>query len=117
MIPKTPPAPRPLTGSIGGRPISVVATSSPGTLVHEARHSRQCVTLYASNNGTAPVVLTVEWGGTVAPDDQLTVTLPPAVGPVEIAPGLPIGKGRIIRAFASEADVMTVAGHVSRALA
>lgn len=116
MIP-APPPPRPLTGSIGGRPIPVAASSSPGTLVHEARQSRQCVTLYAMNNGAAPVVLTVEWGGTVAPDDHLIVTLPPAVGPVEIAPGLPIGKGLAIGAFASEADVVTVVGHVSRALA
>ncbi len=115
MLPKPSPVRR-LTASTYG-PIPVAATSSPGTLVHEARQSRQCVTLYAMNNGAAPVVLTVEWGGIVAPDDHLIITLPPAVGPLEIAPALPIGKGLVIRAFASEADVVTVAGSMTRARA
>jgi hypothetical protein len=109
-----------LSASTDGRAIKVAATSSPGTTIHTGPSSASEfdeVWLYAMNTDTASRKLTVEWGGTSAPDDLIEIFLPAEPGLVLIAPGLLI-KGNatplLVRAFAGTADVVTIHGYVNR---
>lgn len=104
-----------LSGSEDGRPIKVVATSSPGTLVHQTANTKgytSVLRLYAVNTHTAAVVLTVEFGGTNNPDDRIIVTVPAKSGLIEIIPGFPLGKDLPVRAFAATGNVVLMCGYV-----
>ena len=57
-----------LTGSTDGKLIKVVATSTAGTTIHTAEASNKDeVHLYAYNNHTADVKLTIEFGFQLIP--------------------------------------------------
>jgi hypothetical protein len=108
-----------LSGSTDGRGIKVAATASAGTTIHTgsstAAHIHE-IWLYAVNSSaTAAVKLTVQWGGTTSPDDEIEVTVQPESGLVLVAPGLLI-KGNatplVVRAFAGTANVITIHGYV-----
>ena len=110
-----------LSGSTSGRGIKVVATATPGTLIHTGSSTTSTlheVWLYAVNTdaGTARS-LTVQWGGVTAPDDSVTVALAPSsAGLVLIVPGLIVAGNAtplVIRAFASATNVVSVHGYVN----
>ena len=110
-----------LSGSSQGQPIKVAANSSPGTTIHATGTSSSTIDelyLYAHNTAAASVVLTVQYGGTTSPDNDLKVTLPAASGLVLIAPGLPLtGTGAAattVKAYAGTANVVTMYGYVNR---
>jgi hypothetical protein len=110
-----------LSGSTQGRGIKVVATASSGTTIHATGTSSSTIDevwLYAYNSDTAARLLTVQWGNTTSPDDDIKVSIPPQGGLVLVAPGLTLtGTGsaaNTIRAFASAANVVTIHGHVNR---
>jgi hypothetical protein len=110
---------RALSASSQGRGIKVAATASPGTLVHQALSSVaanewDAVTLRAVNTSASPVKLTVEWGGTTAPDDLIEITIPAESGFVEVVPGHILQGGATVRAFAATADVIVLHGFVRR---
>lgn len=105
-----------LSGSTDGKGILVAATASPGTTIHTgptATTSIDEVWLYAMNTSTSAVKLTVQWGGTTSPNDDIEVTVQPEAGLVCIAPGLII-KGNatplVVRAFAATTNVITIHG-------
>lgn len=104
-----------LSGSTNGRRIKVAATATPGTLLHTAHAtSLDEVTLFAHNSSTSPVKLTIEWGGTTAPDDTLEVTIPAEDGETVVVPGLVLTNSLVVRAFAATTNVITIAGFVNR---
>lgn len=106
-----------LSGSTNGRNIKVAATSTPGTLVHTAAagtSSMDEVFLYAVNHHTATVTLTVEFGGVSSPDDLVKVNLEAGKGAYMVVPGWLLNNGLAVRAFASEANAVTVNGYVNR---
>lgn len=106
-----------LSGSTNGRPIKVAATATPGTLLHTATSTSgqlDEVWLWVCNTDNATRKLTVEWGGTTAPDDLIEVSIPAESGLVLVAPGLLVAGGLVVRAFAAAANVVTVVGHVHR---
>ncbi len=104
-----------LSGSTNGRPIKVVATTTPGTLIHTAHAtSLDEPWIYACNTSTAAVLLTLEWGGTTGPDDLLKFNIPPQSGLFCQNPGTRLTGGVIIRAFAASANVITIVGNVNR---
>lgn len=112
-----------LSGSTDGRPIKVAATSTPGTTLHTGSNSTTTfdeVWLYAQNTDTTARKLTIEFGGTTAPDDLIEVTIQPEAGLVLVVPGLVI-KGNatplVVRAFAATTNVLTISGYVNRILA
>jgi len=109
-----------LSGSPGNnRGIKIVATATPGTLVHT------CVTtvstagnfdelwLYVYNSHTADVTVTVELGGTTAPDDNIVVTVPFKQGRFLLVDGHPLQGGVAVRVFASVANVVVATGFVN----
>lgn len=110
-----------LSGSTNGRPIKVVATSSPGTVVHATGISSSIIDevwLYAVNTSTSDVVLTVEYGGTTNPDDRIQISVPGQSGLFMITPGIILtGTGSAastIRAFAGTTNVINIVGYVNR---
>lgn len=110
---------RAFSESDAGRGLPVAATTSPGTLVHTALSSTaanevDALWVSATNSSGAPVKLTLEWGGTTAPDDHIEVTIPAESGLVEVIAGYVLHDGRALRAFATVADVVVLHGFVRR---
>lgn len=108
-----------LSGSTDGRAIKVAATATAGTLIHtgptNTAHFHE-VWLYAQNTDTTDRKLTIEWGGTTAPDDLIEFTVKAENGLYLMVPGL-ILKGNatalVVRAFAATANVVTISGYVN----
>lgn len=108
-----------LSGSSDGRGIKVAATATPGTLVHTSLSSVATsewdeVWLKVVNTSASSVKLTVEWGGTSSPDDQVEITIPAESGFTEVIPGHILQNAREVRAFAATANVLVVHGYVNR---
>jgi hypothetical protein len=109
-----------LSGSTDGRAIKVAATATAGTLIHTASSTSTTfdeIWLYAQNTDTADRKLTIEFGGTTAPDDLIEVTVTAESGLFLVVPGLVL-KGNatplVVRAFAASANVLTIHGYVNR---
>ena len=109
-----------LSGSTDGRPIKVAATATPGTTIHTGSATATTydeIWLYAVNSDTTARKLTVQWGGTSSPDDEIELTIAAESGLVLIAPGLLI-KGNatplVVRAFAATTNVIMIHGYVNR---
>jgi hypothetical protein len=110
-----------LSGSTGGRPILVGATSSPGTTIHATGNSTTTVDevwLYVNNTSGLEGQLTVQFGDTTSPSDHIVVTVPESSGLVLVVPGVPlVGTGsaaRTVRAFAGTTNVLNIVGYVNR---
>lgn len=109
-----------LSGSTDGRAIKVAATATPGTTIHTASSTATDydeIWLYAQNTDTTARKLTIEFGGTSAPDDLIEITVAAESGLVLVAPGLVL-KGNatplVVKAFAASANVVTIHGYVNR---
>jgi hypothetical protein len=106
-----------LSGGTNGKNIKVVATATAGTLIHTAvagvSHMDK-IWLYAINNHTQDVDLTIEFGGVAVPDDLFKVSLKAYQGLTLIIPGLLLQNSLIVRAFASVANVVCINGEVHR---
>lgn len=110
---------RKLSASADGRGIKVGATATPGTLIHTALSNIAAnewdeIAIQAVNTSASAVKLTVEWGGTTAPDDLVEITIPAESGFTEVIPGLVLQNGREVRAFAATADVIVIHGYANR---
>jgi hypothetical protein len=110
-----------LSGGVQGEPIKVVATATTGTTIHATGTSSSVIDevwLYAYNSSTGPVQLTIEYGGTTAPDLNIKIDVPPTSGLTLVVPGLILtGTGsaaNTISAFAGTANVIMVSGYVNR---
>lgn len=105
----------PLSGSTHGRGIKVAASSTPGTTIHTGQASTtltDVVTLYATNTDTVTRRLTLEWGGTTSPDDNLIFDLPPK-STIPIVADLIIRNSLVIKGFADVANVVIVHGFIN----
>jgi len=105
----------PLSGSTHGRGIKVAAASTPGTTIHTGQASTtltDVVTLMAMNSDTVVRRLTLEWGGTTAPDDNLVFDIPPKTT-VLLVGDLIIRNSLIVKAFADAANVVTIIGFIN----
>jgi len=105
----------PFSASTDGKGIKVAATGTAGTLIHTNDGTDERVFLYAQNNHTAAVLLSVEYGGVASPDDLVQVTIPAKSGAVCVVPGWPVKGSKVIRAFAATANVISIFGGVSKA--
>ena len=110
-----------LSGSTGGRLIKVAATATAGTTIHATGTSSSVldeIWLYAVNSDTTDRKLTLEFGGTTAPDDLIEQTITAESGLILIVPGLLLSgdgsSGRTVRAFAATANVVMIGGFVNR---
>lgn len=110
-----------LSGSTNGRGIKVAATATAGTTIHATGTSSTTldeVWLYAYNSDTVAITLTIEWGGTTSPDDQIKVSVPATSGVMLVVPGLILsGTGSVastVAAFAGTANKIVITGYVNR---
>lgn len=104
-----------LSGSTNGRQVKVAATATPGTLIHTAHATaKDEIWIWAVNSDTTPRKLTIEFGGTTAPDDLIELTVPAEAGLLMIIPGLILSNSLVVRAFCASANVVTVSGFVNR---
>lgn len=109
---------RKLSGSTDGKAIKVVQTATAGDTIHTAVAGTTAGTfdeiwLWAYNGHTSAVTLTIEFGGTTVPDQNIIVTLASKSGLIPIVPGLILQNGMVVRAFASVANVVTIIGFVN----
>lgn len=110
---------RKLSASADGRGVKVAATASPGSLVHTALDSVAGsewdeVWLWAMNTSGSAVKLTIEWGGTGNPDDQIEISIPGESGLTQVIPGLVLQNAKAVQAFAATANVIVLHGYINR---
>lgn len=109
---------RKLSSSTDGKAIKIAATATPGTAIHTAVAGTTAGTfdeiwLWAFNSHTEDVVLTVEFGGASAPDQNIVVTIPFKAGLVPVVPGLILQNEATVKAFAGTTNVITITGFVN----
>jgi len=109
---------RKLSGSTDGKAIKVAQTATPGDTIHTAVAGTTAGTfdeiwLWAFNAHTADVVLTIEFGGADAPDQNIIVTIPYKAGLVPVVPGLILQNEATVKAFAATTNVITITGFVN----
>lgn len=102
----------------GNRGIKVAATATAGTTIHTAVAGTTAGTfdeiwLWAYNSDTVDRLLTIEFGGTTAPDDNIKVTIPALSGLVQVVPGFDLQNGCVVGAFAAVANVVVIFGFVN----
>ena len=110
-----------LSSSSLGAPTTVVATASTGTTIHATGTSSTTIDevwLYATNTSGSAVNLTVQYGGTGAVQNAITLSIPATSGLTLVVPGLILtGTGSAastIYAYAGTASVVTISGYVNR---
>jgi hypothetical protein len=105
---------RNLSGSTNGRGIKVAATATPGTTLHTADPTAQDeVNVYFTNTDSVDRAVTVEFGGTTAPDDNMKFIIPAGETVLGI-PGIPLTNSLVVKAFAAAANVIIAFGFVNR---
>ena len=107
----------PLSGSTHGRGIKVVATASTGTTIHTATTSTSdcdVITVYAYNSSASAVNLTLQWGGTSTPDDDIKLSVPATSGLTLVVPDLVLRNSLVLAAYAGTTNVITIHGYVNR---
>jgi hypothetical protein len=105
------------SGSTNGRPIEVLATATPGTLIHTATAVADVldeITLYAVGSSATARLLTIELGGVTAQDDLVEVTIPAQDGLHLVLPPHRMNNGVVVRAFAAAADEINIVADVTR---
>ena len=108
-----------LSGSTDGRLIKVAATATPGTLIHTAGavtgdDNYDEIWLWAVNSDTTARKLTIEYGGTTAPDDLIEQTIGAESGLLTIVPGWVLQNALVVRAFAATANVVLIGGFINK---
>lgn len=107
-----------LSGSTDGKQILISATTSGGAnTIHTAVSGTTEFDeswIYATNNDTSNVNLTILWGGTSSPADYIQLSVPYKQGLYLIIPGLILQNGMVVKAFAGTTNVISLSGWVNR---
>ena len=106
-----------LSHCTNGLAIKVAATSSAGTDIHTAVAGTTNIDeiwLWAINTDPADKELTIQFGGTTSPDNDIELTVSGEAGLVQIVPGLLLHNGLTIKAFAETTNVIQIYGFVNR---
>ena len=110
---------RKLSGSTDGKAIKITQAATPGDTIHTSVAGTTDGTydeiwIWAFNSDVADRLLTIEFGGVTAPDQNIVMTIPFQEGLIPVVPGLILQNTMIVKAFASAANVVTVIGFVNR---
>lgn len=104
-----------LSASTGGKGILIAATSASGTLCHTAVSGGtnfDKVFLYAVNNHTASVAITVHFGGSTDPNHVIVKTVTKDDGAYLLVPGFPLQSGSTVRVYAGFTNVVSIYGEI-----
>ena len=110
-------SPQIASGSTNGRAVLIVATATAGTILHTAvtgTTDMDEIYVWAFNDHTDDVLLTIEFGGVTTPGDTIRYTVPFDDGLHLIIPGIRLQNGLVVRAFAGTASVVTCAVNINR---
>jgi len=105
------------SGSTDGKGIKVAATGTAGTLFHTAIAGSVNIDeiwLYLFNSDTVARVVTVEFGGATAPDQNVILTVQSKAGLVCAIPGLILNNAATVKVFADATNVVTMTGFINR---
>jgi len=103
-----------------GLGILVVATATAGTAIHTASSTATTIDelwLYAYNDHSSAVNLSIEFGGVTSPKDVIKSSLATQSGLVLVCAGLVIqgnATAKVVRAFAGTASKVSIFGYVNR---
>ena len=106
----------PLSASTNGKGVLVAATATIGTTIHTSGSGTTNfdeLWMYAHNNSSSSVKLTIEYGSGNA-QDNIEITLTGESGLVLVVPGLFLNNSLSVTAFASTTNVITIHGYVNR---
>jgi hypothetical protein len=106
-----------LSGSTNGTPIKVTSNSSPGTLIHTAVAGSSAmdeIWIFAINTAIGDLTLTIQYGGTVSPNNDIIYNVASKDGLKCIVPGLLLQNSLEIRAYSSTSDFINIHGFVNR---
>lgn len=106
------------SAAVAGKAILVVETTSPGTTLHTVTDAADAagldeIWIWAMNNHTTSVTLTIQFGGT-ADKDRIVQTIPNQQGVVLIVPGCRLNAAAAVKAFASVTNVVSCIVSVNR---
>lgn len=108
----------PLSASVNGKRILISAIeSASANPIHTAvggTDSIDEVWLYAYNEATSSLLLSVLWGGTVEPDDVNRVTIASQTGRTLVVDGQLLQNELIISAYASFPNKINIDGFINR---
>lgn len=106
-----------LSGSTNGKQILISGTASgSANTIHTAvsgTSNLDEIFLYVYNSSTSAVELTVLWGGTTQPDNEIKVTVPPKAGRTLVCDGMLLQNSLVVKAFAGTTNVLVVDGFVN----
>lgn len=105
------------SGSTDGRMVKVVATGTPGTILHTVvagTDDMDEVFVWAVNSDASTQKLTIELGGVSTPDDLIEFTVPAEDGLYLVVPGIRLQNGAIVRAFAATTNLVMCVTNVNR---
>lgn len=104
-----------LSGSTNGRVIPIVATATPGTLIHTSG-GLDAIYLWVSNVSNSDVLLTIEWGGVLSPTDHIVrqVTVRHNSEPRPLITGQTLSGSLIVAVFTNVANAVNVSGFATR---
>ena len=106
-----------LSGSVQGKQIKVTGTNVAGAVtVHTAVAGTAAwdeIWIYAFNADTVSRVLTLLWGGTTEPDNDIIATLFPKSGRLLVVDGALLQNGLLVKAYADAANVVLIDGFVN----
>jgi hypothetical protein len=109
---------RKLSGSTDGKAIKITTTGTAGDTIHTAVAGTTPGTfdeiwLWACNLHTGALFLTIEFGGTSAPDNNIVIEIPAKSGLIPVVPGLILQNGAVVKAFAGTANLIMLMGFVN----
>ena len=110
-----------LSGSTNGRGINITSNTPPGNIVHSTGALSSIIDevwIYASNSDSVDHNLTIEFGGTISPNDIIKLSVPSQKGLTLITPGLSLtGTGAAscnVTVYSDVGNTVTIFGHVDR---
>ena len=105
-----------LSGSTDGLGIKIAATTigTANTIHTASATAKDEAWIYAVNNSTSAIKLTICWGGVTDVDHTVEYTVPAEDGLKCIIPGLVITNSKVIKAFAATANQIVIYGFVNR---
>jgi len=102
------------SASTNGRGVLVTATASVGTTITAAHAtSEDEIWVWAMNQHTSSVELTLEWGDAYT-EDWIVIHVPFDAGLQQVIPGLILTGSAGLKAYASVASKITLHGYVNR---
>lgn len=104
------------SGSTNGRGIKLSATASPGDTLHTCTSTSgemDEIYVWVQNTHSSGVVVTIQLGGTTAPDDSIVETVPAGSGMLMVA-GRRLNGGVVVKGFAATTAVCVAHVNVNR---